>query len=162
MASPELKAAAQRMLGRKRLAKKYQQKQWVKQVKADAHVSPKAPTVKQYKGKYAGPDKYKGIIPEHLKDKYKGTYFGKEANKGSSNRAPAAVANRDNAFSSSLSGSASTKTPPGINSRTIGAPAANFTPKPKTIPSHSMGNAASLTSAVKGTPLTTSKNRFTK
>lgn len=39
-------------------------------------------TQKKYKGKYAGPDKYKGEIPEHLKSKYKGKYFGKEAGKG--------------------------------------------------------------------------------
>lgn len=38
--------------------------------------------VNRFKGKYAGPDKYKGVIPPHLKHKYKGKYFGKEANKG--------------------------------------------------------------------------------
>lgn len=39
-------------------------------------------TQKKYKGKYAGPDKYKGEIPKHLQHKYKGKYFGKEAGKG--------------------------------------------------------------------------------
>lgn len=39
--------------------------------------------VKRFKGKYAGPDKYKGVIPDHLKDKFKGKYFGKDSNKGS-------------------------------------------------------------------------------
>jgi hypothetical protein len=37
---------------------------------------------RRFKGKYAGPDKYKGVIPDHLKSKYKGTYFGKEKNEG--------------------------------------------------------------------------------
>lgn len=37
---------------------------------------------KHYKGKYIGPDKYKGKIPKHLRHKYKGKYFGKESGKG--------------------------------------------------------------------------------
>ena len=37
---------------------------------------------RKYKGKYAGPDKYKGVIPKHLQSKYKGKYFGRESNKG--------------------------------------------------------------------------------
>lgn len=40
------------------------------------------PAKKKYKGKYIGPDKYKGRIPAHLKGKYKGSYFGKEAGRG--------------------------------------------------------------------------------
>ena len=36
----------------------------------------------RFKGRYAGPDKYKGVIADELKDKYKGTYFGKDKYKG--------------------------------------------------------------------------------
>lgn len=36
----------------------------------------------KYRGKYAGPDQYKGVIPEGYKGKAKGKYFGKEANLG--------------------------------------------------------------------------------
>jgi len=41
-----------------------------------------AKPIKKFKGKYAGPDKYKGKIPKHLKHKYKGQYFGREKYKG--------------------------------------------------------------------------------
>lgn len=39
-------------------------------------------SLKKYKGKYAGPDKYKGVVPDKLKKKYKGKYFGKDKDKG--------------------------------------------------------------------------------
>lgn len=42
----------------------------------------KVGSAKMYKGKYAGPDKYKGVIPDELKSQYKGKYFGKEKYEG--------------------------------------------------------------------------------
>lgn len=37
---------------------------------------------RRFKGGYAGPDKYKGIIPTSMKSKFKGKYFGKDSLKG--------------------------------------------------------------------------------
>jgi hypothetical protein len=39
-------------------------------------------TKMKFKGKYAGPDKFKGVIPEGYKGKAKGKYFGKDSRKG--------------------------------------------------------------------------------
>jgi hypothetical protein len=50
--------------------------------KAQAEGATAGRPIKKFKGKYAGPDKYKGKIPKHLKSKYKGTYFGREKYKG--------------------------------------------------------------------------------
>jgi hypothetical protein len=48
---------------------------------------PTGSKTKKWKGKYVGPDKYKGVIPEHLKSKYKGKYFGPDSAQGSNNNA---------------------------------------------------------------------------
>lgn len=39
-------------------------------------------TKMKFKGKYAGPDKFKGVIPEGYKGKAKGKYFGKDSRQG--------------------------------------------------------------------------------
>lgn len=51
-------------------------------------LSLQAAAQRKYKGKYIGPDKYKGIIPKHLQHKYKGKYFGKEKYGGLAKNAP--------------------------------------------------------------------------
>lgn len=48
---------------------------------------PTGSKTKKWKGKYVGPDKYKGVIPEHLKSKYKGKYFGPDSAQGSNKNA---------------------------------------------------------------------------
>lgn len=63
-------------------------------------------TQKKFKGKYAGPDKYKGVVPAHLKSKYKGKYFGKEAGKGANptvSSSPAASAPKNDSQSNLIS-----------------------------------------------------------
>lgn len=43
---------------------------------------PTGSKTKKWKGKYVGPDKYKGVVPKHLKSKYKGKYFGPDSAQG--------------------------------------------------------------------------------
>ena len=95
-------------------------------------------TEKRYKGKYAGPDKYKGVIPEHLKGKYKGKYFGKEERKGANYDAPSKAPAPD--IKDWIENERKLKPGPGKPGKRI--PGMNFKKKPITgIPNPDMNHA---------------------